>query len=529
MAATGSRTRRALLATGAVVAALVPAVGAGGAAVTTPTIVEAASVATAQAAVTSVGGKVTLQLPLVNGVLSSLTAAQLSSVQAINGVRTAADETISLTMEPEKGKPSPPAAPSTSPPPPAHPRDGVFPAVTGASSLTASGTTGKGIAVAVIDTGIAPLPDFKGRMLPGKDFTSANNAYQDTYGHGTFIAGLIAGNGASTGGQYIGEAPGANLVSVRVAGSSGTADTATVINAIDWVIQNAGAKGIRVVNLSLGQIPQTPTLLNPLDQAVEKAWLSGLVVVTSAGNNGSQPGTIVAPGDDPLVITVGAFDDYGTTATTDDTIPSFSSVGPTSSDAWWKPDLVAPGKSVVSLAASGSVIYNANKTARVGKAAFVGSGTSFSAAITSGAVALLLQTKPTVTPDAVKAALLTTTDPGAAPDYDPFVEGHGDLNVARAVAEPALGLLQDVSGIAAPVLGQLIPLTGTQLVSSWSPANFSGDATLDPTKFHSSSWNSSSWNSSSWNSSSWNSSSWNSSSWNSSSWNSSSWNSSSWN
>ena len=130
----------------------------------------------------------------------------------------------------------------------------------------------------------------------------------------------------------------------------------TVIAGIGWTVANRARLAIRVVNLSLGIPPTSSTTLDPLDQAAEAAWNAGIVVVTSVGNDGPFNGTIMSPGDDPLVITVGALDDNGTGATADDTMTTFSSVGPTSPDGWFKPDLVASGRSVVSLRAPGSTI-----------------------------------------------------------------------------------------------------------------------------------------------------------------------------
>jgi serine protease AprX len=296
----------------------------------------------------------------------------------------------------------PPPGPSSSP-------SAVFPQASQASSLVAAGTNGRGVNVAVIDTGIDNLPDFAGRLVGGVDLSGGNNPFADSYGHGTFVAGLIAGNGASSAGRYIGEAPGAGLVSVKVAGASGLTDMATVIAGLQWVVSNQARLGIRVVNLSLGVAPTSSTALNPLDRAAEAAWNSGIVVVTSAGNAGPFNGTIMSPGDDPLVITVGALDDKGTAAAADDTTPSFSGAGPTSPDGWFKPDLVASGRSVVSLRAPGSTIDTKNPTGRIGTANFVGSGTSFSAAITSGAAALVLQGHLTAAPDEVKGRFLATS------------------------------------------------------------------------------------------------------------------------
>src|SRR6266516_4142602 len=147
---------------------------------------------------------------------------------------------------------------------------------TGASQLAASGDTGQGVTVAVLDTGIDPLPDFARRLIGGVDLTSANNPYQDSYGHGTFVAGLIAGNGASSGGQYAGEAPGANLVSIKVAKPDGSTHLGTLISGLQWAVDHQGSYGIKVVNISLGFQPSQSTVSNPLDQAAEAAWKSGI-------------------------------------------------------------------------------------------------------------------------------------------------------------------------------------------------------------------------------------------------------------
>ncbi len=508
-----------------------------------PVIVQASTTAQARLLVSNVialngVGTVGIDLPLVNGVAALLTADEITqlSLSAVANVVTP-DAEVLTAMRSSKG----------GPPAPTPQLVNVFTAVTGADTVIASGNNGRGVAVAVVDTGIAPLSDFRGRLLNGVDLSGEGNAQLDSFGHGTFIAGLVAGSGSSSRGKYRGEAPGASLVPVKVAGASGKTNVSTLISGLQWIKDNRGT--IKVINLSVGALPLGPTAVNPLNQAVEQMWLAGFTVVASAGNNGSDDGTITSPGDDPLVITVGALDDKHTISTSDDVVAAYSSRGPTRSDGWWKPDLLAPGSSLVSVVPTTSVIWRDNATARIGKTNFVGSGTSFAAAVTSGAAALLYVDNPAATPDNIKAALLTTTRAGPAPPQSPFAQGHGVLDVAGAVAQPLVTMNQDLARLPSHVLGQQIPLLTTQVVSTWAsggtlaelaaypggyPYPYSGAAvsSLDPLTgtplFQSSSWNSSSWNSSSWNSSSWNSSSWNSSSWNSSSWNSSSWNSSSW-
>ena len=458
------------------------------------------------------GGQAGNSLPLVNAVAAQLTASQVGYLTSL-GVTVTPDVSVPVTMAED----NPPHAPSD-----------VFPQVTGASQLTANGTTGAGVGVAVLDTGIDALPDFSGRLVDGVDFTGEGNPFQDDYGHGTFVAGLIAGNGASSGGAYVGEAPGANLISIKVAGASGVAHASTIIRGIDWAIKHADSDNIRVLNLSLGAIPTGPTATEPMDQAVERAWQAGIVVVASAGNSGPNLGTILSPGDDPMVMTVGANDDNATVTPTDDAIPSFSSEGPTQFDGWLKPDLVAPGRSVISLAAPGSTIYNTYPSAMVGSANFVGSGTSFSTAITSGATALLLQAHPYATPNRVKARLLTAADPAAS--ANPVVAGHGELDVAAATAMPAITLSQSSGQSVAKTSSGVIPMSASWTLSTWNPANYSGpETTVTGTTWNGSTWNGTTWNGTTWNGTTWNGTTWNGTTWNGTTWNGTTWNGTTWN
>jgi serine protease AprX len=470
-------------------------------------------------------GVVSSDLPAVSGVVAQVSPDQLAALQAEPGLVVTPNAPVAVE---DASFPSAVRAPAA-----------VFPQTTGATTLVNNGVDGSDVAVAVIDTGITKLPDFGNRIVGGVDLSGEGNPYKDSYGHGTFVAGLIAGNGASSHGMYKGEAPGAKLVAVKVAGASGVTDLATVISGINWVVAHRDQYGIRVLNISMGAIPTQSTVLNPLDQAVETAWQAGIAVVVSAGNSGPFNGTILSPGDDPLVITVGSLDDGGLTNPFNSTATTFSSAGPTNVDGWFKPDLVTSGRSVVSLRAPGSTIDRANPTARVGAANFVGSGTSFSAAITSGAAALLLDGAASnkgkgkgkvLTSDEVKAQLLGTTLPG--PVGNPMVDGHGALNVLGAVMLPGLELTQVVPTVATPV-GSDVDLHSTWLGSSWNGSSWNGSSwngsTWNGSSWNGSSWNGSSWNGSSWNGSSWNGSSWNGSSWNGSSWNGSSWNGSSWN
>jgi serine protease AprX len=484
-------------------------------------------------AVGQVGGAVTQILSAAGGVEASLTASEVIALRALPGVTLTPDVAVEIA--------STPARPSAVPAAGSAPAD-VFPEQSGATALWAKGDTGAGINVAVLDTGVDPLPDFGSRILPGVDLTGAGNPELDAYGHGTFVAGLIAGDGASSNGLDEGEAPGAGLVPVKVAGASGQTDLATVIAGIGWVIAHHLSENIGVLNLSLGYVPLTSTALDPLDQAVQAAWNAGIVVVASAGNDGPDNGTILSPGDDPLVITVGSIADGGSLSPSGDTMSSFSSVGPTTPDGWFKPDLVASGQSVVSLRAPGSTVDTSNPSARVGSAGFLGTGTSFSTAIVSGAAALLLAAHPGLSPDQVKADLLGTASRG--PVGDPFVDGHGVLNVAAAAAAPAALSLRQPPAPVSPIgvadsLGAMppAPLTVSWLASSWNLANWTEVPAAAPpasspgspsTPSGSTSWTGSTWNGSAWTGSAWTGSAWTGSAWTGSAWTGSAWTGSAW-
>lgn len=470
-------------------------------------------------AVLDVGGSVLTQFHLINGVVASILTVTEPVLAALPGVEVTPDVTVSF---PSAAETDGPHAPSD-----------AFLAETGASQLATSGDTGQGATVAVLDTGIDNLPDFAGRLIGGVDLSGGGSPFSDGYGHGTFVAGLIAGNGASSGGQYGGEAPGANLVSVKVAGADGSTDLATLISGLQWAVDNRGTYGIGVLNISLGYKAGTSTLVNPLDQAVEAVWNAGIAVVAAAGNAGPFDGTVLSPGDDPLVITAGALDDMGTASAGDDQMTDFSSAGPTSPDGWVKPDLVTSGRSVVSLAAPGSTVYNAYPSARVGTANFVGSGTSFSAAIVSGAAALVLAANPGLTPDQVKARLLGNASPG--PVGNPFVDGHGALNAYAAARSGPMNLAQSVAGLLPVQAGATVSLNPAGPADSWNVNLWTGLTLPDPSDGPA--WNGWSWNGSDWNGwtgkawnndGGWTGAAWNGSSWVGKAWNNDGWAGSSW-
>ena len=328
---------------------------------------------------------------------------------------------------------------------------------TGASQLWAGlgrnfgGLTGAGIGVAVIDSGIGRHRDVDGRVLRRVDFVDPGSGTADGYGHGTHVAGIIAGSGAgsrsSGGSAYVGLAPGAGLVSLRVLDADGTGLVSDVILAIEWAIKNKRRYNLRVVNISLGKTATEPHDVNPMAQAVERAVAEGLVVVTSAGNRGKTEaghpmvGAVVSPGYTPGALTVGALNTRGTVARSDDAVASYSSRGPVGDpddESTWelKPDLVAPGNAIVAAGLVGSHLWQNHAGRRVfgdaGGTYFNLSGSSMAAAVVSGAVAQLLQARPALTPAQVKFALQVTAE--RVEGFGFIEQGAGSLNVPLAVA-----------------------------------------------------------------------------------------------
>ena len=499
-----------MAAAAALAGTLVTGVPPASASLTETVIVTSTGLLSPLAAVLEVGGTVLVQYHLISAVDAVIPTLLEPVLAALPGITVTPDISIRLG-----------SIPSTAP----HAPSDAFLQQTGATRLAAGHDTGQGVTVAVLDTGIDNLPDFSGRLVGGVDLTGANNPYLDGYGHGTFVAGLIAGNGASSNGQYSGEAPGANLVPIKVAGANGTTHLRTLLSGLQWAVDNRSADGIRVLNMSLGFPPSQSTVLNPLDQAVEAVWNSGIAVVASAGNAGPFNGTILSPGDDPLVITAGALDDMAAPSVAGDKMTDFSSAGPTSPDGWVKPDLVTSGRSVVSLAAPGSTVYDSYPSARIGPANFVGSGTSFSAAITSGAAALVLADHPGLTPDQLKARLLGTTAPG--PVGNPFVDGHGALDAYAAATAGPMNFSQSAASLSVTLPGATVSLSPTRTVDTWNVKLWSG-LTWNPSPPAGGTWNGWAWNGSAWNGRAWNDLTWNGWAWNGAAWNGGAWSGSAW-
>ena len=457
----------------------------------------------------------------------------------------------------------------------------------GVQSWWKAGLTGQGVDVALIDTGVAPVPALSkaGKIVNGADLSIESQApslrYLDTNGHGTFMAGIIGGNDGQPDG-YRGVAPDSRILSVKVGDADGAVDVSQVIAAIDWVVQHRYDNGmnIRVINLSYGTTSQQPYTVDPLAYALEQAWKAGIVVVTAAGNTGLGSG-LSDPAYDPWLISVAAADTNGTPTIADDQPASFSAGnfagGRGNSSA---PTLLAPGVHMQGLRVPGSYVDQANPGAELGDLYFRGSGTSEAAAYVTGAVALLLQKYPQLTPDQVKSMLASST--ARLHGLSPALQGHGELDLnallgARlpdgrgghgAPAGPGgphgpqwsngSGSLELSRGDAHLSMDGVV-LQGEQTIfglpfdsvamaaleaaghswsggwwdgslwtgSSWSGSSWSGAAWAG-SSWSGNSWSGSSWSGSSWSGNSWSGSSWSGSSWSGSSWSGLSWSGSSW-
>jgi len=264
-----------------------------------------------------------------------------------------------------------------------------------------SGATGRGVTVALMDTGIAQHPDLEGSVVARVDFVNDGATLLDPSGHGTFVAGLIAAHGRT----FSGVAPDAKLVSLRVLDQNGRGTMHAVLAAFDWLLWNRTAMHIKVLNLSFGAPQRSSYHRELLAGVVESAWFAGVTVVAAAGNDGPALGTVAMPGADPFVITVGSFADQGTLATNDDRESIFSSRGPTR-DGFAKPDVLAPGEHIVSLRVPGTALdREAADVAPAGPYARL-TGTSASTAMAAGAAADVLEAHGAYSPTQVKGALI---------------------------------------------------------------------------------------------------------------------------
>jgi serine protease AprX len=496
-------------------------------------------------AVRDLGGKVTQRLAIINGFAATLPAGSLPALARTSGIQSLTpDGHVRLAGQVDGYDPN------WSTPIGSWKRN--IEAIR-AKDVWKAGFTGQGVDVALIDSGVAPVEGIRDHLLYGPDLSFDSQADNlrnlDAYGHGTHMAGIIAGRDSSIGNgkedeeldkAFLGVAPRARVVSVKVASSSGATDVSQVIAAIDWVVQHRNTDGlnIRVLNLSFGTDGTQSYLLDPLTFATEVAWRKGIVVVVSAGNSSFGTNRLNNPAFDPFVIAVGADNTNGTNDPKDDAIPAWSARG----DATRRPDLVAPGASVVSLRVGGSRIDNANPGGLVGTSRFFkGSGTSQAAAVVSGAAALLLSQRPGMSPDQVKYLLKSTAV--RLPNADPDAQGAGLINVKAAkeaatplaalVAQPfaaatGLGTLEGARGSVHVTDGETV-LTGeldifgaTFESSVWAVSTLAGNTWSGGT------WNGYTWTGNTWSGNTWSGNTWSGNTWSGNTWSGNTWSGNTW-
>lgn len=459
----------------------------------------------AAGAVLRAGGQINRHLPIVFGFAAQLPAAAVPALAAADGVQVvSADRAVRVSGGPSQGGGGP-----------------LAPRVVRAPSAWAEGVTGAGVTVALIDTGVADVPDLTGRIVSVQDDRTGRTAdcydlsgeghCRDSYGHGTFMAGLIAGDGAAAGTAPTGTAPDARVLSVKVAGADGAADVSTVLAAIQWVVSFRDRYDVRVLNLSLGTDSTQSWKDDPLNYAVERAWDAGILVVVSAANTGPAAGTIAKPADDPWVLTVGAIDDRGTPGAGDDHSPDFSARGPTAHGVA-KPDVVAPGAHVLSLRAPRSTLERAFPTQDTTSPYRTGSGTSMAAAVVSGAAALALQVHPAMTPDQLKHALRAGSRPVASGDasvvgaglidaYATALESHsGESNagLSRSTGRGDLGRSRGSLLLRADdPLGTVLTGRQTAQLLLWDPLGFTSGS-WTPLTWYTSAHALAGWNTATW-------------------------------
>ena len=461
-------------------------------------LVPAATAAQGHTLVRRLGGRVGLDLHIIHGFAAEMTAAAARRLGA-----SAMVHAVSLNVTLRQTDYSGPdmswqgAALKT-----------TFDQTIGATRLWRH-SMGQGVGVAVIDTGVAgDLPDFQtsqndptSRVVASAVIDPSATSAGDTYGHGTLVAGLIAGNGADRDpsdpdyGSYEGTAPQANVISVKVADDHGNASTLDAIYGLQFAVDHQSDYNIRVINMSFRSTSAQSYTSDPLDAAAEQAWFAGITVVAAAGNMGTASDAVdYAPGNDPYVITVGATDGQNTAYPWDDTTASWSSQG-TTQDGYSKPDVLAPGAHIVSTLAPGSAFAGLCPTCVTDGSYFQASGTSLAAPLVAGIAADLIGAHPDWTPAMVKGAIVNTAIP--------LRSGGGEINGRAAYWAGGNQLSSDQNltpnQFIDPSTGQIDyntaswstgafdpaadPLTASWSTASWSCASCTSgdDSSVDPT------------------------------------------------
>jgi serine protease AprX len=380
------------------------------------------------------------------------------------------------------------------------------------------GYDGSGITVAVVDSGVALDYDFSAdygqpeadRVLIQEGFNDTSRFVHDNFGHGTHVAGIIGGNGAGSNEGYQGIAPGVNLIGLKVSDDNGMAYESDTVDALQWIFDHKDEYNIRVVNLSLNSSVEQSYNESALDAAAEILWLNGIVVVASSGNSwGGQYDVNAAPANDPLIITVGASEESYTSNRNDDWVASFTQQG-ISFDGFQKPEVIAPGKDIISVLASSSWWQNDYPERYVDGGYFRISGTSMAAPMVSGAVALLLQAEPNLTPDQVKYRLMNTGSSIYSEFEYPYLDVYDLITTSTTESANANVVPHEL-------------LAKMALIAYWASEN--GDENID---WENVDWDAVDWSSVNWASVNWASVNWASVNWASVNWGSVNWGSVNW-
>ena len=499
--------------------------------------------------VASIGGTITLDLPIVDGFAASVPAAVAGVVSELAGVASVTpDGSVSLHGHRDHDDDDdhrldvPPIAELTT-------------QVLDLDRLWRRGITGEGVGVALIDSGVTPVGglDADGKVFNGPDLSFdgpfESVRHLDVFGHGTHLAGIIAGRDPDLPDRprerdaerhFAGVAPDAHVISVKVADGMGTADVSQVIAGIQWVIEHKDDPevNIRVLTLAFGTDSVQDYQLDPLAYAVEQAWHAGLVVVVAAGNDGNAE-ALRNPASDPYVVSVGATDPHGTSRAQDDRVLDFSNCGVGDR----RVDVVAPGRSISSLRVDGSYIDSQYPEAADGERFFRGTGTSQAAAVTAGVVALMLERRPDLTPDQVKTLLTDTSDrvrsqsscrgartidpdqavfrpvpKGAEQDW-PRSDGSGSLEAARG----SYHVYRDGE----PLVGEIDVTGGTWSGGTWSGGTWSG-GTWSGGTWSGGTWSGGTWSGGTWSGGTWSGGTWSGGTWSGGTWSGGTWSGGTW-
>ncbi|AXI09918.1 serine protease [Oceanobacillus zhaokaii] len=293
--------------------------------------------------------------------------------------------------------------------------------------------TGNGVTIAVIDTGVHPHEDLTSptnRIIAFQDFINGESEPYDDNGHGTHCAGDAAGNGSLSNGKYMGPAPEASIIGIKVLDKQGSGRLSTIIEGLEWCIDHKEEYNIRIISLSLGAPAYESFREDPLSLAAQAAWHQGIVVCAAAGNSGPAAATISTPAIDPFIITVGSTDDLNTLERTDDLIADYSSRGPTI-DSLIKPDIYAPGTNIISLLAPDSAIESQLPEMIIDENYIQLSGTSMATPICAGIIALMLEANPNLSPNDIKSILKATSHP-TLDDIWGYIEAESAARMAKS-------------------------------------------------------------------------------------------------